>query len=94
MDIVQNLSFNYTSPSFVSYRTYIITCFCVDGSACAGKWFKFQYIISESGSSLKHSCKLRYIPVGKSAPSGLCIHFHRRNCAWHINMLFCSLVAM
>jgi hypothetical protein len=22
MDIVQNLSFNYASPSFVSYRTY------------------------------------------------------------------------
>jgi hypothetical protein len=26
MDIVQNFSFNYTSPSFVSYRTYDLYC--------------------------------------------------------------------
>jgi hypothetical protein len=28
MDIVQNLSFNYTSPSFVSYRTYLSIVLC------------------------------------------------------------------
>jgi hypothetical protein len=27
MDIVQNLSFNYNSPSFVSYRTYLFSLY-------------------------------------------------------------------